>query len=395
MRYRLIIPVWISVVFVGLSITQSFAQTITELEFKRKKLLEDIEATSGQLKQTQQTKATALDQYLMLQKQIKNRQQLILTLEAELAFIEASIQRSTTVINALTEDTERLNEEYAQMMRLAYRQQLNNSDWLFLFSSESLNDVVQRWRYLKQYDDYRKKQVQLIVETQRTLQIKITQLNQRKVEKEQLLITAQEQKNLLGGELKEKNNLLGKLKSSETRLARELDTQQQRREQLDKVIEKIINTERDKNIRPTKEASSIIEKESLDFSRLKGKLPWPVESGTIVKGFGEYTYPGHQNVKVNNNGIDIEAPSNAEVKAVFAGQVVGRQFIPGYQNMILISHGNYYTVYSNLESAQVSKGDEVFAGQVIGNLSSQKSELHFEVWKERKRLDPALWIKNK
>ncbi|NJL76202.1 MAG: hypothetical protein HC892_15470 [Saprospiraceae bacterium] len=124
------------------------------------------------------------------------------------------------------------------MMRLAYRQQLNNSDWLFLFSSENLNNVVQRWRYLKQYDDYRRKQVQLIVDTQASLQSKIAQLNERKIEKEELLIAAQEQKNLLGGELKEKNNLLGMLKSSEVRLARELDTQQQRREQLDKAIEK-------------------------------------------------------------------------------------------------------------------------------------------------------------
>lgn len=392
MRYRTITLVWISIALAALPVAQISAQTITELEFKRKKLIEDIEATSGKLKQTQQSKATTLDQYVTLQRQVYNRQQLIITLEAELLFIDASMERAQGVVDALTADMNRLDQEYQQMVRLAYRQQLSNSDWMFLLSSESLNDVVQRWRYLKQYEEYRKKQVQLILDTKRTLETKIVQLNKNKSDKQKLLLDAQRHRSLLNGELKEKNVLLGKLKTSETKLVRELDTQQQRRAQLDKVIERIINSEREKNTKPTKENSAVMEKETLDFGRSKGKLAWPVEEGTIVKGFGEYTYPGHQNVKLNNNGIDIEAPSNATVMAVYAGKVVGIQFIPGYQNMVLVSHGSYYTVYSNLESVKVKKGDDIAGGQTIGNLSSQKSELHFEVWKEKQRLDPANWI---
>ncbi|MEL6944889.1 MAG: peptidoglycan DD-metalloendopeptidase family protein, partial [Bacteroidota bacterium] len=377
----------------GFGIT-SYAQTLTELEYKRKRLLAEIEATNSELKQTKANKANALQQYLKVKRKIRKRKELITTLQQEVDFIDKSINRNTIVTEALNSDLERLRSEYAGMLRTAYRQKINNSRWIFLLSSNSVNNAVQRWRYLKQYDDYRKKQAGLIIETKKTLEIKINQLETKKKEKEALINSTNRQNGLLDKELGEKNRLLSQIKSSEAKLLLSLEAQQRQKDNLDKAIERTILAETKKNrvASGTKDKSKIVEMAG-QFKAMRGRLPWPVANGKIVKGFGKHEHPEYENVFTENNGINIKAPSKAIVQAVYDGKVVGKQFIPGNQNMIIIAHGTYYTVYSNIESVNVSRGEKVSAGQTIGRLSSRNTELHFEIWKEKQRLNPEKWIR--
>jgi septal ring factor EnvC (AmiA/AmiB activator) len=389
-------------------------QARRELEEKRKKLLKEIEQTSSLLKQTKENREATFTRYVTLQKQISKRQLLIETLKEELTFLDENVARTSGVIAALTDDTDRLKQEYAGMVRHAYRQRLVRTDWLFIFSASSFNEAFRRWQYLRQYDRYRQKQARLIVETQKTLLDKILLLEERRKEKARLLGTEQRQSSLLSLEKEAKNRLLEDLKGDEARLAKDLDRKRDAADKLDAAIERVIRDEMEKARRA--EASAAVKTSpgkteavptatpestslSKEFQNNRGKLPWPVKNGVITGYFGRQPHPSLKSVEIVNNGIDIRTDLGSPVRSVFEGTVVGTQFIPGYDYMVILQHGNYYTVYSNLEEVSVKKGDKVAIRQSIGKVSTDQktntSEVHFEIWKEKNRLNPQDWVGSK
>ncbi len=385
-------------------------QSRKELEDRRKKLLKEIEQTSSLLKQTKQSKEATLSRYVTLQKQINQRQQLIATLQAEVQYLVENMERTADVVIALSGDVDRLQAEYAQMIRHAYRQRLTHNNWLFIFSANSFNNAFRRWQYLRQYDHYREKQAHLILETQQTLLDKIKSLEERKHEKEMLLTSAERQSEMLGLEMNAKNRLLEELKGSESMLTRELESKRAAAEKLNAAIEKIIREEIERtkreerstaassasSARTTPSATPEVATLSRDFQNNRGKLPWPVAKGVVTGRFGRQPHPALQNIEIVNNGIDIRTEAGASVRAVFEGTVVGTQYIPGYDYMIILQHGQYYTVYSNLEELSVKKGDKVAIRQNLGKVSTDRktntSEVHFEIWKEKDRLNPQHWM---
>jgi septal ring factor EnvC (AmiA/AmiB activator) len=392
-----------------LAVGASAQQSRKDLEERRKKLLKEIEQTSSLLKQTKENRAATFSHFITLQKQIGKRRQLIETMQTEIQYLLENVERTAGVVEALNEDVNRLRDEYAIMARHAYRQRLTRSDWLFIFSASSFNDAFRRWQYLRQYDRYRQKQSQLILDTQRTLMDKITMLEERRTEKERLLASEQRQSEMLNLEVNAKNRLLEELKGDESRLARELDAKQVAAAKLSAAIERVIREEMEKAERTaaasaagkTAAPSATPEATSLarDFQSNKGKLPWPVKNGVITGNFGRQQHPTIQSVIIENNGIDIRTDRGAPVRAVFDGTVVGTQFIPGFDYMVIVQHGNFYTVYSNLEEVSVKKGDKVDIRQSIGTVSTDRrtntSEVHFEIWKEKTRLNPADWVGSK
>lgn len=399
---------------VGSSLAQ---QSRKELEDRRKKLLKEIEQTAGMLKEAKQNKEATLSRYVTLQKQINRRQQLVETLRAEVEYLVENVERTSGVILALNEDIARLKEEYKGMARHAYRQRATRSNWLFLLSADSFNEAYRRWQYLRQYDRYRQKQAWLVLETQRTLLDKVSALEERKLEKESLLASEQRQTRIIGLEMDAKNRLLEDLKGDESRLARELESKRAAADKLDSAIERIIREEMERIRREersaaakpntatasgkaaapsvTPEATSL----SKDFKNNKGNLPWPVKNGVVTGHFGRQKHPTIQTVEIVNNGIDIRTDAGAPVRAVFEGTVVGTQYIPGYEYMVILQHGDYYTVYSNLEEVSVKKGEKVRLNQHIGKVSTDRitntTEVHFEIWKEKTRLNPQDWVGKK
>lgn len=386
--------------------TACFAQqSRKDLEDKRKKLLKEIEQTSTLLKQTKEDREATFSRYVTLQKQISKRQQLIETLQAEKQFLQQSMERSIGVVEALNEDVGKLKEEYTNMARHAYRQHLKKSDLLFLISSKSFNDAFQRWQYLKQYDRYRQKQAHLILDTQLTLMAKIKSLEDRRIEKEQLLASELRHSEMLGLELTAKNRLLEDLKGDEAQLAHELEVKRTAAQKLSNAIESIIKAEMERTARATASAANKTSVPSAtpeavnlsrDFQNNQGRLPWPVKNGVITSQFGRQPHPAIKTVEITNNGIDIRTDVNSPVLAVFGGTVVGTQFVPGYDYMVILQHGNYYTVYSNLEEVKVRKGDSVKIRQTLGIVSTDRktsmSEVHFEIWKDKTRLNPQDWV---
>lgn len=388
---------------IGVGSQSLFAQSRKELEEKRKQLLDEISQTNTQLEKTKKNKALALDRYFALQNQIQKRQKLIGTLHSEIKSADLTIEQSKNVMGTLYADLDRLRREYASTMRTALRHRMGNSMALFLFSAKDFNDAFQRWQYIRQYYRYRQRQTELILKTQKDLLRRTEELEKTKVEKAKLLTVQQQQQSTLNVELADKDRLVKSLKSDENKLLTELNKQQKAHDQLNKAIEDIIRVEIAKKKKEARKpealASAKVEAESAedialsgDFKQRQGKLPWPVSTGVVTRQFGTQPHPTLKGVKINNNGIDIRTDKSSDVYSVFQGTVVGTQFVPGYQNMVIVQHGQYYTVYSNLEELSVKRGELVNAKQVIGRVSTDKPELHFEVWREKERMNPLGWI---
>ena len=386
------------------AIPQAGAQSRKELEDKRLKLIEDINRTNKKLQETQKIKAATLDRYLAIKAQVTKRQQLIATMRQEIAHADSAIIRNGEVMESLNDDIQRLRSEYARTLRAAYRHKLQHTWVAFIFSADNINQVFRRRQYLRQYDRYRRRQAALIEETQKTLAVKVLQLEQYKTEQQRLLEAAQQQGEILRSEMQDKDRALKELKTDETRLVAELERSEKQREQFSAAIEQIIRNEIAQqkkesrtpagiasSSRPASAPAAASAAEQSVFGKLRGRLPWPVNGGSISKPFGPQPHPTLKGVTVPNNGVDIKAGAGAEVNAVFEGRVVGVQFVPGYQNTVIVQHGAYYTVYSRLTSLSVRKDEEIRAGQAIGKLG--QDDLHFEVWREKTRLNPASWLK--
>lgn len=380
-----------------------------DLEEKRKQLLLDIKENNELLVSIKQDKATKLNRYFALRSQIQKRQQLVNTLKEELTYADAAILRVDDVIAALEVDIDRLKTEYAQMLRIAYRHRLNGSFLSFLFSADSFNDAFRRWQYLRQYDRYRKRQAQLIIEIQKELAQRSQQLETERKEKEALLLNAEEQQILLAGELSLMDELIANLKQDESKVASALKEQQADHQRLNNLIEKIIFDEMARKRKAARQPealraddksttiapAAIPVVDAANFVKNKGRLPWPVRQGVISRRFGTQAHPTIKSVEITNNGIDISTDSGAEVQAIFSGEVVGVQYVPGYKNTLILQHGPYYTVYSNLDEATVNRGDIVAGGQTVGRMGQSDPELHFEVWREKQKMNPVHWIRRK
>jgi len=219
------------------------AQSASDLKSKREQLLAEIKANTRRLTNTRRDQAATLEQLALLQQQIRNREQLIVTLQQEIGQTDANILRTTEVVGALSEDVTRLGNEYSHLMRAAYRARLQNSWLKFLLSSRSFNEAFRRWQYLRQYQRFRSRQAKLIVATQHTLQDKLGQLNKRRQEKEDLLRTQQNQKQAIGREKSTQDQLLGRLKASESTILTEMKRQEAAKEELNRSIENAIAAE--------------------------------------------------------------------------------------------------------------------------------------------------------
>lgn len=376
-------------------------QSRNSLESKRQKLIKEIEINETRLQETQKKQEATFEQYLAIRAQVDRRKQLVTTLKEEIDFTEEGIERSHVALDALSQDIDRLKKEYADLIRVAYRHQLQNSYLLFLLSSKSFNEVFQRWQYIRQYDRYRKKQAQLILETQERLKEKATQLELRKQEKQDLLLVQQEQQQKLSNELANKDRLLKSLKNNESSLVRELDQQQLAHQQLNAAIETIIKAEMEQRRKASIATSGAESNKSLpsavapvasNFAKNQGKLPWPVKNGYISRYFGKQDHPKLKGIQITNNGIDIHTDAQALVYPVFEGIVTGTHYIPQYKNTIIVRHDNYYTVYSNLEEMYVKREDAVKPGQALGRLGKGESEVHFELWFEKGKENPLQWL---
>jgi murein DD-endopeptidase MepM/ murein hydrolase activator NlpD len=306
--------------------------------------------------------------------------------KSELETKRIGIQRTSEVITSLEEDTKILEKEYGALLRQALRQKLSDSYISFIFSSKDFNEALKRWRYMNQYRAYRARQAQIIRETKTSLLRKKETLKNLSVEKEKILAEQLFQQEQLSLESKRRNKMYQSLKSNEKKLRAELKDQQDVAFQLKSAILNLINGS------PREMTTANSGDLNLDFQRAKTKLRRPLVDGIVVRFFGKQQHPTIKRIEIVNNGIDILGNGSTSVTAVFTGQVSGEFTLPNGKKSVLLKHGEYYTVYSNLEQVFVKKDEQIGTGQEIGQLSPTENTLHFELWRQKTRLNPADWL---
>ena len=399
----------------------------SDLEKRKKALQEEIRQTSQLILETRKNKSASMSQLKALNKKLSDRMRLINTIQSEINLLSSSITNNSRRIQELQSDLTKMRETYARLVKRAYMNRNQRSALLLFFSAQNIQQAYKRLYYLKTYTTYRKEQAKQIQYAQNELSGKMQVLRTDLNSKQALLGSEEQEKQVLNKEKKEQETTLSKLQKKEKTLKKELIKKEAAKKKLDSEIRKVIEREiaRERaavKAREAKAAKAATKPKASDpakpaekkpaaapeikmtpetaalsgkFEANQGKLPWPVDKGAITETFGTHAHPVLKGISTYNNGIDIATSKNAPVKAIYEGEVMGVVSIPGSGDAILIKHGEYLTVYSNLGRVVVEKGQKVKTGTVIGNAGENDegvTEAHLEIWKGKTKLNPALWI---
>ena len=396
--------IYISIVLVSFFNLPSFlSQKKSDLLKKQEKiLLEKIENTKVLINQTRATKKLTLSEINIVNRQIRYRQKLIDNYNFQLRKMDEKIQEINRQVNSLKNTNKILKEEYKKMLLYAFKNRDPNYKFLYIISASTFSEAFHRMKYIQHYKDYRLKQIDRIKKTQEALAISKEQLNEEIKNKKDLLeIKEKEKLNYLT----DKNSQLislEKIKRNENKLAEELEKNNAERREIAKAVKKAIEDEI-KALEKLKKAKFSLTPEGLamskSFNKNKGKLIWPVERGEITSKYGRHQHHVVSTAFVDNNGIDITTSKNANVRSVFEGKVTSVLIIPGAGRVVMVSHGEYRTVYANLQEVYVKKGDIVKPKENLGKLLAKESgisESHFEIWRilssGMNTVNPSLWL---
>jgi septal ring factor EnvC (AmiA/AmiB activator) len=403
--------IFIILLFSLLSVSALAQKSRSQLEREKQENLKKIREANKILEQTQSKKKSTLAQLTVIKKEIEARNNLINSISQEVELLTREIGEVGSIIIALESDVVKLKKEYADMIYQASKNQGNFDRLTFIFSAETFNQLVMRLKYFRQFSDARKYQVEQIQKVMASLASEKVRLNKIFQEKNDLLEAKQIETETLNSVKKEHDALASSLSKQEKQLKKEVAEREKENKKLEKLIEDIVRREIEKARREaerkaretdrpvTKGLSPEAAELSSSFSANARKLPWPVAHGQIVGHFGKQPHPVLKGVTVDNLGVEILTLKDEPVRAVFDGKVVTIATVPGMNYVVMVQHGEFYTVYARLKSVpNVKNGQEVKARDVIGEVYTDKdgqSQLQFQVWQNSQKLDPEDWLYNR
>ena len=436
---------FVFICFFVFSSSQFVAQTNSksskrDLEHKKKKINEEIKEINSLLKETKANKKSSLGALVNINMKLQKRQELINTINAQIHQLDGEIKQNENEINTLKSNLEKLKGEYARMIIFAQRNQDAYSSLMFIFASENFNQAYSRLKYMQQYSEFRKKQALEIINTQTNLIAHLKELKNQREEKSALLGNEQVQRTQLSVEKQQQEVVLTDLQKKEKQLKSDLQKKKEDAIQLQLAIKRMIaedikrkaeeaaraakerelaakkkKEEERKSAKaskatnkPTENTNTKIatvpdvdeEAEALssDFSNNRGKLPWPVSKGIICESYGEHEHPAIKGFMMFNNGLEICATKGTQARAVFDGEVTSIAVSPTGGNLIIIRHGEYLSVYCNLDEIVVKTGQKVSAKQTLGTIlydeDEDKTSMNIQIWKGQKTMDPGGWLYN-
>lgn len=412
------------------SFVQGFAQngkSSTQLKKDKQKIENEIANTQKLLKKTESNQKAAVQQAALLRQQIQNREKVITNLNSQIIQMEDEQEQNQQEISQLEKRLAYMKADYAQVVYNAYRNRRLMDKVTFILAADDFSQMFRRLRYYTIFSRNVREQSERIIKTTEELTKKNEELLVLRNDKLNTLSSKEQEIKHLEIDRRKKTQNAEKLKKESKKLNEELKKQQQQRKNIEAAIQKAVkeeiaraNAERKKNAKASSGKSSgssssgststspkssttislTPEEKTLNASFInnKGKLPWPVAKGAKVSDFGSYPHPDVPSVQIENHGIDIMVEAGTPARAVFEGVVTGVMNIMG-TTVVMIRHGEYLTVYQNLSSANVKKGDKVSTKQTIGTVakstSSNTYELHFEVWKNDRYVNPNEWLARK
>lgn len=420
----ILILVW-AVMVPGLRAQQSSA----ELQKQRERLDREIRQLSESLKSTSNDRTLSLRQVNALNAQLRLREQKIATINQEIRILNNQITTNTRAIKQLEEELTQLRKDYERMILFAFRNRNAHHKMMFIFASKDFNQAFKRVKYLQQLNESRKHKSAEIAKTQAEIELKVAQLEASRKEQAALLEEQQVERKEIAAEQGEESRVLRSLTAQEKEFQQEINKRQQEMRRLTAAINQAIQRELEEERRREEEArkaavraeaartgKTVEEIEaatptvsrsnaellaatpeaarlSADFASNKGRLPWPVKNGIVTMGFGMRTEG--VNAQSAMEGIRIQTHQGMAVTAVFDGEVTVVLPLQGLGYVVLVKHGQYYTLYGNLRALTVKKGDKVSTGQTLGTAitdSEGMTEVHFELIDALVRQNPEHWL---
>lgn len=400
---------------VGLVPAQN-SKKVQSLKKQQTTALQNIKNTNQQINKTQKTQLQALHRLEALSTEIAHINDSIKVLNAEMARTMEQEKQLTAEIADLERSLAAKKESYAKAVRSMTVRRDNRYDALmFILSASSLDQAYRRFRYLQEFSSWRKQEAKEILKQRDDLNQRRTELLRvRKAQGEVLALRTAASQQLIRQQ-REQRTLVAGLRKKERTLKQELKKQQQQADALGRRIQEVIEEEarkaaeaaaaKKKNsaTKPSTQAGYQMSKDeeqlSRNFAQNRGKLPTPLSGRyRIIAHFGTQQHPDLKYVKINNQGIDMQTQPGTKARSVFDGVVTSIFVMPGYNTSIIVRHGEYLTIYSNLSTIYVKTGDRVKTGQELGIIYSDPEEdnrtvLHFQIRKETTKLDPELWLK--
>ncbi len=393
---------WIFFIFFITVFSQPPGNKKQNLEEEKRKLEEEVRLTNQLLQETRKVRKQSSAELQIVNSQIHLREQIVSTLHLQVKNIDHEIEKTEKIIQSMQKDIIKLKQEYLEFAYSTYKNHNSISILLWLFSSESFSQAYTRLRYFKDFSEIRKNQIQLILRAQVRLMERKLELESIKNRKNLILIEKKSEYEKLLENKKEKQKIAEALRKQESYYKKQLNIQKQNMQKIQSAIEELILEEKKVNANKPQEEkeADLTAPLSKLFEKNKGKLPWPVSmnKGVITGRFG-LTEDEVSGGKIMNYGIYITTPPNENVRAVFSGKVTAIQNLPLLGKVVIIQHGNYRTVYANLNDVFVKIGDPIDALEIIGNLKmsheNEQCQLHFLIYEGKNPLNPELWIVNK
>ncbi|MDR1756654.1 MAG: M23 family metallopeptidase [Culturomica sp.] len=377
----------------------SSAQAIDGIRKEKEKSEKEIAYLDKLLNETRSSRSLSFDRLNIVQKKVTRTKQLIGSLEKEVEYYEGQIRINERKIDELGENRKEILELYSKLVYGLWKKKDKADKMMFIFAATDFNQAYNRYKYFEQIQSYSKRQFEQIRVINDSLESRNNQLKQYIVQKNETLKDIDVQNRSLLEQREGENRLIREFRKKEKELTKKLVAEQKNRARLAKELDRLIAEEIRKAAKTGKQTEIKLTPEqqlvSDEFVKNRGKLPWPVEQGIITEKFGIYTNPLYPNVKQENAGVTIATLKNSEIRAVFNGVVASVVFYPGYNNIVMISHGNYYTAYTNLIEVKVKAQQAVNTKQVIGKVGhdmEKGSIFTFTVNKEREKLDPEQWL---
>ncbi|MBK6265177.1 peptidoglycan DD-metalloendopeptidase family protein [Marivirga sp. S37H4] len=392
---------YLLLIFFALLATQQVnaQKSRAELEKEKKENIQKIEQAEKILNQTTSKKKATLGQLNALNFKIEAQQSITNSISNEIGLLDQQVNEIGGIISSLEQDLEKMKKEYASMLYATQKSNQSLSKLSYIFASASFYQMFMRLKHMEYYAKVRRNQAEQIEAIKVLLTDQQESVEQIRLDKS-VLLQEQINRNRELNRLKaEQSNVVAQLSKREKEVKEEIEERKSAVKNLEKVIAELIKKEIEKSSKgasSTKFALTPEAKElSSSFAGNQSKLFWPVAAGFISQKFGTHPHSVYKNISINNDGIDIQTNENEEVRAVFDGEVKYVAFVPSMNNVVMVQHGEYFTVYAKLKSVNVKKGDKIVAKQSLGTVYTNNegtSEIQFQVWKNNQKLNPEAWL---
>jgi septal ring factor EnvC (AmiA/AmiB activator) len=398
----------------ALSWSQPTAQE--KLEARKAQIQREIKENQRLLETVKDKEKTATSALLLQQQKIGLKQKLINTTEHQTRLLNDDIYRNQLQINQLKKELEQLKKDYAELILKSYKSRSEQSRAMFLLSSENFLQAYKRAQYMKQYASYRRAQGEEIKAKTAQLDAYTQKITAQKQAKEKLLAENQKEKQQLEVEKKEQEKIVQTIKKNKKEILADIRSKQAESKKIDRQIDKLIreaiaaankktatkSASKSTRAAATSETRIVLTPEAKiladNFRANRGKLPWPVEKGAVTMSYGDHPHPVYSEVIQHNSGVDITTEPGETARAVFAGEVSRVIVLSPVNKAVMIQHGDYFTVYQNLSSVSVNKGDKVSMKQPLGKIRTNgdtgKTVLKFMILQNTVYNNPADWLYN-